>query len=257
MWNVRDFASDFRGLIEEYSDKVVHSREDSIEQCEMWRSDSEKMLERLLRTRVSKGYRLPGLARELSERVDGRWNLQFLKSEEGGEILRETLRAYKPYRDKRIEELERYLFDKLEDMTMKEWIENEDLVAKVLGSKKSVNIFLRDCKSFSYVPIDRHERRFIVRTGIFSHYLSPKVSDPDEKKHYETALHRFLEENLKGFEVSGYDLGESPGLVDKFIWLHCADRKSGGKEICSNPPECDSCPLSGSCLMGSKQAEQG
>lgn len=217
MWSIKGFVSDFKDLIERYREEIAHKQHDSIEHCEEVREDPEKMLERLLRTRVSMGYRLPSLAQEISEKINGRWNLQFLRSDEGKEILREAMTAYKPHRQKCLDELNEYLFDKLENMTMKEWIENRVLIKKVLGSEKSVNIFLRDCKSFSYVPIDRHERRFIVRTGIFSHYLSdksPEINDPDKKKHYIEALRRFSEEQLSGHELEGYDLGESPGLVN-------------------------------------------
>jgi hypothetical protein len=123
MWDVDDFVSDFKRLIDGYREEIAHKREDSLERCVECRNDPKKMLEALLRAKVSKGYFRSEIGDELVRKVNGRWNIRFLKSEEGRKILLEALRLYRPREEKQYDRL-KDLFHKLEDMEMEEWMEN-------------------------------------------------------------------------------------------------------------------------------------
>jgi len=68
----------------------------------------------------------------------------------------------------------------------------------VLGEKGRDN-YLRDFGYWDRIPMDRHEMRFIVRTGIY-HACSVKVrSDPLQKASLHDALTRFCSDYLKGY----------------------------------------------------------
>ena len=118
---------------------------------------------------------------------------------------------------------------------------------KVLGEKGRDN-YLRDFGYWDRVPIDRHEMRFIVRTGIY-HACSLKTrSDPLQKASLHDALTRFCSNYLKGYRVFDIDLGDAPGIVDVFIWYFCRRRGGKGYGICRRMPKCEICPLKETCL---------
>jgi len=115
---------------------------------------------------------------------------------------------------------------------------------QVLGEKERDN-YLRDFGYWDRIPMDRHEMRFIIRSGIY-HICSIKdKSDHLEKSHLHDALTRFCSQYLKGYIVEGIDLGNTPGIVDVFIWSHCAENRYN---ICSSIPKCEGCTLNSVCL---------
>ena len=115
---------------------------------------------------------------------------------------------------------------------------------KVLG-EKGRDDYLRSCGYWDRVPMDRHEMRFIIRTGIY-HVCSIKGrNDPLQKESLQNALARFCSNYLKSYTIFGIDLGNAPGIVDTFIWSFCSRRRYG---ICGSVPRCGECPLKETCL---------
>jgi thermostable 8-oxoguanine DNA glycosylase len=114
----------------------------------------------------------------------------------------------------------------------------------VLGEKGRDN-YLRDFGYWDRIPIDRHEMRFVVRSGIFHSCSTKDNSDHLENSHLQNALTVFCNQYLKGFLAEGIDLGDAPGIVDLFIWSYCAEERYN---ICKNTPNCRECNLNGVCL---------
>ena len=144
------------------------------------------------------------------------------------------------------------------DITISDWTKNLYNLAKnrkteILGDKGRDN-YLRDFGYFDRAPLDRHEWRFIVRTGIFHHHAKREESDPQDRDHLQAALVNFCNKQLDGFEVDEIndclgqrlDLGKSAGMVDLFIWSYNADERYS---ICGRQPQCRRCILSGSCMF--------
>ncbi len=145
-------------------------------------------------------------------------------------------------RKKNIEQL-------LEYPTIKELTEKLYNLAKegktvVLGEKGRDN-YLRDFGYWDRIPIDRHEMRFIIRSGIYHTCSIKEKSDPLEKSHFHDVLTRFCAKYLKGYTVEEIDLGTAPGIVDIFIWSYCAEDRY---KVCINTPNCGKCNLKGVCL---------
>lgn len=114
----------------------------------------------------------------------------------------------------------------------------------VLGEKGRDN-YLRDFGYWDRIPMDRHEMRFIIRTGIYHACSVKNQSDHLEKGHLHNALTRFCAQHLRGYEVEEIDLGEAPGIVDIFIWSYSAEDRYN---ICGSTPKCEECSLRDSCL---------
>ena len=147
----------------------------------------------------------------------------------------------------------RKLLEQLQCKTMKEW--TEGLYSKVLngsrkdegeviGISKGADNFLRDFGYFDRVPIDIHEKRFIIRTGIF-HYCSSRDSDPLAYKDVQKSLVVFCRKYLSGSVMENINLGKAPGVVDIFIWNFCSKNRYN---ICGAEPNFYKCPLSTVCL---------
>jgi hypothetical protein len=115
---------------------------------------------------------------------------------------------------------------------------------EVLGEKGRDN-YLRDFGYWDRIPMDRHEMRFIIRTGIYHACSERDKNDPLEKGSLHDALTRFCSMHLKGEEMEGIDLGNAPGIVDIFIWSYCG---KGRYNICGSTSKCDGCNLRGVCL---------
>jgi len=115
---------------------------------------------------------------------------------------------------------------------------------EVLGEKGRDN-YLRDFGYWDRIPMDRHEMRFIIRSGIYHAFSSIDKSDPLEKMDLHDALNRFCAQYLRNHLVEGIDLGEAPGIVDIFIWSFSADDRYN---ICVATPKCEKCNLKGVCL---------
>jgi len=248
--NMEAFAEKFKELIDKYKEKVISRPDgDGIIECEEIRKDDKKILKHLLIVKVTKGFWRSVPPEEFQDKIeDNNWVADYFLRDEGKKILYDALEIYYKDADKQQDNLDKFLFRKVENNNMKKWIEmalnNENIRKNVLGGYKSWRIFLRDAYDFKFIPIDFHERRFIVRTGIFNYYLGAEVHDPDPKEHhYEIALKKFAQDFLSDKTIKGYNLGENSGLVDKFIWIHCADEK-----ICAKEPKCNECVLRDVCV---------
>lgn len=139
--------------------------------------------------------------------------------------------------------------DLLNYETIKEFTENLYRSAKkgetfVLG-EKGRDEYLRDFGYWDRIPMDQHEMRFIIRTGIYHICSVDDQSDPLEKSHLHDALTRFCNSYLKGYVVEEIDLGEAPGIVDIFIWSFSAEDRY---KMCGATPKCEECNLKGVCL---------
>ena len=124
----------------------------------------------------------------------------------------------------------------------------------ILGEKGRDN-YLRDFGYWDRIPMDRHEMRFIIRTGIYHSCSANNFSDPTDKKSLHDSLTRFCSDYLtqkklkiqtQG-ELELVDLGNAPGIVDLFIWSYCG---KGRYNICASSPKCDKCKLHNTCLYG-------
>jgi hypothetical protein len=118
---------------------------------------------------------------------------------------------------------------------------------KALLGDKGTDHYLRDLGFFDRAPVDRHERRFLIRTGIFHAFTTKGRQDPLEYDCLHDALTTFSLFCLQGKRVAGIDLGSAPGLVDLFIWFFCAE---GKYDICGKTPKCVECRLNDACLYG-------
>lgn len=120
----------------------------------------------------------------------------------------------------------------------------------VLG-EKGRDDYLRSVGYWDRIPIDRHEKRFLLRTGIYHAYASKDKGDPLETDTFQEVLTRFCKELLSGFtiNVNGkiIDL-MNPGFVDVFIWSYCAEKRYN---ICGEKPRCEECKLRETCLYPS------
>lgn len=115
---------------------------------------------------------------------------------------------------------------------------------KVLGKKGRDN-YLRDFGYWDRIPMDRHEKRFIIRTGIYHACDIENRNDPLRESYLHDALASFCSTHLKGKMVEGIDLSSAPGIVDIFIWSYCSRKKYN---ICGSTSKCDRCNLKGVCL---------
>jgi len=128
-----------------------------------------------------------------------------------------------------------------------DWREHEYIKGiKGLGAK-GVHDILRSFGYFDMAPIDIHERRFLLRTGILLRY-GPSSGDPQDLEFYLEALRKFCKEELRGIKILGQDLGDAPGIVDMIIWHFCCTGWKGCKGICSADPRCEICPIKDCCL---------
>ena len=114
----------------------------------------------------------------------------------------------------------------------------------VLGEKGRDN-YLRNFGYWDRIPMDRHEMRFVVRTGIYHACSANARSDPLQKASLHDALTRFCFKYLKDYTVFGIDLGSAPGIVDIFIWSFCSKKRYN---ICGSTPRCEKCLLKKTCL---------
>jgi len=143
-------------------------------------------------------------------------------------------------------------------ITIRDWTKNlydlaRERKTEILGDKGRDN-YLRDFGYFDRAPMDRHEWRFIVRTGIYHHHAKREESDPQDRNHLQAALVNFCDKQLKRFEVNEIndclgqrlDLGTNAGMVDLFIWSYSADERY---HICGKKPQCRECSLRTSCMF--------
>jgi hypothetical protein len=122
----------------------------------------------------------------------------------------------------------------------------------VLGAKGRDN-YLRDLGYWDRIPIDRHQLRFIVRTGIYHVFGSSESCDHLNYNHLHCALTKFCNKCLKNYVVEDIDLGNAPGVVDAFIWTFSAENQHN---ICGARPRCNKCPLNDACLYSILQPKK-
>ncbi|MCK4442934.1 MAG: hypothetical protein KAW09_00210, partial [Thermoplasmata archaeon] len=131
---------------------------------------------------------------------------------------------------------------------------------KGLGYKGRDNI-LRDTGYFDRVPIDFHERNFMMRTGIF-HLFAEREADPRDYYDNHHTLSTFCKEVLGKTYIQGegfrIHLADSPGVFDLAVWSHCSqDPHEEG--ICGSTPACfednSRCPLFGTCWWSRKERQ--
>jgi hypothetical protein len=114
----------------------------------------------------------------------------------------------------------------------------------ILGEKGRDN-YLRDFGFWRRIPMDRHEMRFIIRTGMY--HVTMPTYDPLKKGDMHNVLTNFCSKYLIGFNVEGIDLSHSPGVLDMFIWNYCAKLRFN---ICGSKPKCEKCRMNNVCLYG-------
>ncbi len=113
---------------------------------------------------------------------------------------------------------------------------------------KGRNNVLRDCGYFDKIPIDVHEKRLLLRTGIFHQYADPEASDPLVEENLIMAMEKFCAAELEALEIDGIPLSKTPGLLDLIIWYYSEDRtEQSNLKICALVPLCSRCPLSSLC----------
>jgi hypothetical protein len=125
----------------------------------------------------------------------------------------------------------------------------------VLG-EKGMDIYLRDFGYWNRPPIDIHEKRFIVRTGIYHRCSDSKSSDPIDYQHLQDALVNFCHQYLIGYTKYDINFSDAPGIVDLFIWSYCAQKDKKEKDrfdICGKTPACKKCQLNKTCLYALNQ----
>jgi endonuclease III len=141
------------------------------------------------------------------------------------------------------------------ELELKRWTENERLENFKLkfqslldeagiGRKGRDNI-LRDCGYIECIPIDIHEQRFLIRTGIFHRYSTLENSDPTDYHHLANALRNFCKKELNGLKIDDINLADAPGVVDMIIWYFSQERTKQeiSLKICAKRPRCNECPL--------------
>lgn len=124
---------------------------------------------------------------------------------------------------------------------------------------KGQNNLLRDCGFYDHIPIDIHERRFLLRTGIFHKYASLDKSDPEDDEDLAKAFANFCKKELNTLQVEGVLLSDAPGLVDLIIWYFSQEKteKQNSLAICAKNPQCGKCPLKLICLFAQSVAVRG
>ena len=91
-----------------------------------------------------------------------------------------------------------------------------------------------------FAAMDLHVVRVISRTGLLVYgYGSTDFSTDVSKNNGYMFFHALILKLARrtGWPGSGY----SPGEIDRMIW-------NFGRAVCSNRPNCTSCPLAGTCL---------
>jgi len=182
-------------------------------------------------------------------------NSDFFRTTKGKQMLIDIIRKVS-FQKKSAENKIRVLLEELKEKSLKDWTKNLHTLSQngkgneILGPKGR-DIYLRDMGYLDRVPMDIHEMRFIIRTGIY-HLCSKDMFDPLEKDDLQNAIVNFCKEYLPGLNVLGIELSKSPGIVDLIIWYHCADPPDGFS-VCAVEPKCleseNNCLLSRGCLF--------
>jgi hypothetical protein len=145
-----------------------------------------------------------------------------------------------------------FRYKNLKDFTESLYIQRKNGEKSEILGNKGADHYLRGVGYFDIIPIDLHERRFLIRTGIW-HLFNVKDQDPTDMRSLQYALSEFCLHYLKGNPIEGIDLEVSPGIVDLLIWSYCSDQ---GYNICGKVPKCSSCKLETTCFLGIANTER-
>ncbi len=184
---------------------------------------------------------LINLCMNLSSSNNGTWEkvADALRQFKG--VLEKDSGSLKNWADRLHEVTNKYI----EGEISKQAWENHPYRIKRLGLKGTCDV-LKALGYFDMVPIDRHEKRFQIRTGIALRYGPSEMSLEDDR-FYIIALRRYCFENLRSVEILGESLGFSPGIVDWIIWYFSCERAPGCEGICASNPKCSICPVKDLC----------
>lgn len=164
--------------------------------------------------------------------------INFRTDEAKGELIRMVGEDSR----KKIEQL--FTYPTLKQFTEKLYTLAQKGQTEVIGEKGRDN-YLRDFGYWDRIPIDVHEMRFIIRSGIYHACSAKDKSDHLEGEDLHDALARFCTEYLKNHVVEEIELGSAPGIVDIFIWSFSAEDRYN---ICGATPNCEKCNLKKVCL---------
>ncbi len=202
--------------------------------------DSLKALRAIIELITTNGWRL-----KLPANFDSKWNSFTNKHNtkfRTSKAKQQLINLVGVRRKKNINQLLSY-------STLKQFTDNLYNLAnqgktEVLGEKGRDN-YLRDFGYWDRIPMNRHEMRFIIRSGIYHACSCKDKSDPLKKNDLHDALTAFCTKHLKGYLVEEIDLGNAPGIVDAFIWSFSAEDRY---KICMATANCEKCNLKGVCL---------
>jgi hypothetical protein len=145
-----------------------------------------------------------------------------------------------------------FRYKNLKDFTENLYIQRKNGEKSEILGDKGADHYLRGVGYFDIIPIDLHERRFLIRTGIW-HLFNVKNQDPTDIRSLQDALNQFSLHYLKGKLMEGIDLGVSPGIVDLLLWSFCSDQRYN---ICGKVPKCSGCKLEKTCFLGISNTER-
>ena len=260
-FDTNNLVDGFKRLLNkiEYKQRIERDINDFLKNKKELDKDPDSMvaLKKLGELIASRNYyrrKYAELFKEEFERVE-HLDSGFFRTEKGKEILVEIIRKV-AFRQDIAEKKTRDLLKELGQKSIRDWTEHIHTLSQsgegseILGPKGR-DIYLRDMGYLDRVPMDIHEMRFIIKTGIY-HLCSRSLFDPLKKDDLQSAMVNFCREYLLGLSIHGIDLSRNPGIVDLIIWYHCADPPDGFS-ICAIKPKClekeDICPLSRACLF--------
>jgi len=255
------FRQGFKHFIDKY-------RKETDEKIDEWLSykaglkndaNYRKAFQLIIKSIISRSWYLTGLLEKFKTQFpEERWKPTFFESAEVKKALSDLKHRNTGDVGKKVQSF----LDQLSEMSVDEWLRGrlkhareKDAGARVKdGFLKEVGIgekgrddVLRTVGFFDRVPIDRHERRFQIRTGIF-HYCSEWDADPESDISYRISLANFCSRYLKGVKVKNLDMGKNPGILDGIIFNFCSNKRHN---ICGDKPNCQRCILAEhkACLL--------
>ena len=259
-FNPDNLASGFKHLLEDadYRRSIEKNVNDYLENKEKLATDPDSMvaLGKLGELIASNNYYRGKYAELFRKEFESAEQLEsgFFTIEKSKKILKDIIGkvAFRPDIAKKKVSV---LLKELKQKSVREWTRQLYILSlkgrgtEILGPKGR-DIYLRDMGYLDRVPVDIHEMRFIIRTGIY-HHCSRNLFDPLKKGDLQNALVIFCKDHLRGLSVHDLDLSKNPGIADLIIWHHCADPPGLG--ICAAKPKClekkTICPLSEACLF--------
>ena len=265
-----DYKEGIKKLVEEYRDTVEeivkekNKCREKIENNNLSEEDYKKLLERIVRQILNMGTSATAVETQISKFKEeiGNWNIENILNNIDKLKIREK---------KNKEKLEKIL-KYIRDNSIRDWIiklhnnklHNKDNNTIPTMGLKSDDDFLKELGFYEHVPIDRHIKRFLFRTGIIHWYFKEKsekgediltlfnnfnYSYRDSYRLFQKIMKTFCKEFCDDITICGLKLSENPGILDMIIWRHCGrSRKHKCKNICGSKPKCNKCVFKESCL---------